>query len=505
MIEPLALHGSLQSADYRLLASEAERLRLEDALRDILDAMSPHIALLDEHGVIRSVNASWKRFAVANGLQSQDFGVGQSYPGLCDSVADQCAEEVGRVAADIRAVLDGTKTEATIEYPCHSPSEERWYRMTVTPLRAHDQTGSARGAMVMHLDISERKRGEMAALIEHTDAFVLVFDACGRLETVNPAFTRATGWTTLEAVARTSAVWHLPLPTAVAEVVRAEQVRHDGSRFLSEWFVTPVLRRGGEVLSHVCIGRDIARQELIENGLRENDKLRAVATLVGGIAHDFNNLLASILGLTQLCELEAVGGSRQARNLTKIGEAGARAATLVRQMLDFSRQTPMAKSTMEFAGLLGHSEGLLRAVVPPGIPLTLELIEDASISVDPVQMEQVLLNIVRNAVHAMQGRDGSIRIVVDLADPKTHSSGSAAPRYARMRVIDAGVGIALHLLDKVIEPFFTTKAVGEGTGLGLAAVHGIVSNHEGILEVDSEVRVGTTVSVYLPLIQFGRA
>jgi len=197
--------------------------------------------------------------------------------------------------------------------------------------------------------------------------------------------------------------------------------------------------------------------------------------------------------------MEAVDGSRQALNLTKIGQAGARAATLVRQMLDFSRQTPMAKSTMEFATLLGHSEGLLRAVVPAGIPLTLEVIEDGLIDVDPVQMEQVLLNLVRNAAHAMQGRDGSIRVVVDLAAPKTSPSETNVPQYARLEVIDAGVGIPPHLLDKVLEPFFTTKAVGEGTGLGLAAVHGIVSNHGGLLEIGSELQVGTTVSVYLPL------
>jgi PAS domain S-box-containing protein len=504
-MEPLAPDGELRSLESRLLASEAERLRLEDALSDILDAMSPHIALLDEHGVIRSVNASWKRFAIANGLQSQDFGVGQSYPGLCDSVAYDCADDVRKVAAGIRAVLDGHDIEASMEYPCHSPTQERWFRMSATPLRARDQAGSARGAIVMHLDISERKSGEMAALIEHTDAFVLVFDARGRIETVNPAFTRATGWTPLEASARTAAVWQLPLPMRVSEVIRAEQACRDGRRFLAEWSVTPITGRDGEVLSHLCIGRDIDRQQLIEKGLRENDKLRAVATLAGGIAHDFNNLLASILGLTELCELEAVDGSRQARNLTKIGEAGARAAALVRQMLDFSRQTPMAKSIMGFATLLGHSEGLLRAVAPAEIPLTLEVIEDGLVDVDPVQMEQVLLNLIRNAVHAMQGRDGYIRVVVDLAAPKTSRSGTEVPQYARLQVIDAGMGIPPHLLDKVLEPFFTTKAVGEGTGLGLAAVHGIVSNHEGVLEVDSELRVGTTVSVYLPLIKPGRA
>ena len=492
--------GHPPPGELRLLASEAELLLPDGGSYDILDAMSPHIALLDEQGVIRSVNASWKSFAVANGLRSHDFGVGLSYPGLCDDLADDCIDDVRQVAADIRAVLEGRAAEASIEYPCHSPTEQRWFRMSVTPLRAQDQAGATRGAVVMHLDISERKRGEMAALVDRTDAFVLVFDARGRLETVNPAFTRATGWSPLDATSHTAAVWQWPLPLDAPEVVRTEQTCRDGSRFLAEWTLTPITGREGEVLSHVCIGRDITRQHQIEGALRENDKLRAVATLAGGIAHDFNNLLATILGLTQLCELEAVSGSRQARNLARIGEAGARAAALVRQMLGFSRRIPMAKSTIGLAALLAHVDGLLRAVVPAGIPLTLEMVEDGSISADPVQMEQVLLNVVRNAAHAMRGRGGGIRLVVDHAAPTSRPPDDGAARYARLRVIDAGVGIAPNLLGKVIEPFFTTKPVGEGTGLGLAAVHGIVSSHDGVLEIDSELEVGTTVSVYLPLL-----
>jgi len=502
-METLGPGGYLQRVESPLLACESERVRLESTMSDILDAMSPHIALLDEHGVIRSVNASWKRFAVENGLRSTDFGVGHSYPGLCDSVADDCADNVRKVASDIRAVLDGREIETSIEYPCHSPTEERWYRMSVTPLRARDQAGAVRGAMVMHVDISERKRGELAALIERTDAFVLVFDARGRIETVNPAFTRATGWSPLEAAARTAAVWQYPLAVDATAIVRTEQICQDGRRFLAEWSVTPIAARDGHVFSHLCIGRDITRQQLTESALRENDKLRAVAALAGGIAHDFNNLLAAILGLTELCRLEAVDGSRQAHNLARIDEAGARAATLVRQMLDFSRQTPVAMATMELAAWLAQVVDLLRAALPAGTALKLELVEAGLVSVDPVQMEQVLLNIVRNAAHAMRGRDGDIRVVLDVAAPKSRPAEAGAPRYARLRVIDAGAGIPAHLLDKVLEPFFTTKPVGEGTGLGLSAAHGIVSNHDGLLEVESELQVGTTVSVFLPLLAAG--
>jgi signal transduction histidine kinase len=224
-----------------------------------------------------------------------------------------------------------------------------------------------------------------------------------------------------------------------------------------------------------------------------------VATLAGGIAHDFNNLLGSIIGLAELCELQAAPGSRQARNLAHIGQAAAKAAALVRQLLDFSRQTPPALQRLAAGELLAHAGGLLRAAMPPHVSLDVTVAEDGPVLIDPVQMEQVLLNITRNAAHAMQQRGGAVRIVVDRADPAGGAASLPAPRHLRLRVADSGTGIAPAVLPKIFEPFFTTKPVGEGTGLGLAAVHGVVSRHDGVIEVASEPGVGTTFSVFLPL------
>jgi signal transduction histidine kinase len=230
-----------------------------------------------------------------------------------------------------------------------------------------------------------------------------------------------------------------------------------------------------------------------------------VATLAGGIAHDFNNLLGSIIGLAELSGLDAAKGSRQARNIGRIGEAGDKAAALVRQLLDFSRQTPPSLQRMSMAELLANVDGLLRAVLPPDVTLALGVDEDGPVSIDVVQMEQVLLNIVRNAAQAMQETGGEIRIVVDRAEPGAGTSagrpGLVGPGHVRLRAIDTGEGIAPEVLDKIFEPFFTTKPLGEGTGLGLAAVHGIVSGHDGVIEVASERWVGTTFSIFLPLAQ----
>ena len=349
-----------------------------------------------------------------------------------------------------------------------------------------------------------REHETLVALFEQTDDMIVVLDADGQCDDVNPAFCRLTGWSRREAV-EGAAAWADPPRQTVTQRRRAEQARRDGSRFMVEWSISPIFGRHGELISHVCTGRDIDRQQKVEDSLRENDKLRAVATLAGGIAHDFNNLLGSILGLTELCQLEVEDGSRQARNLARIRQAGDKAAALVRQMLDFSRQTPPTLVQVTVSEWLGHAEGLLRAALPRQHTLTLTVLEDAAVRIDLVQMEQVLLNMVRNAAQALGERPGEVRIVADLNAPLTAAEGpagagaSAGLRTARIRVIDDGDGIPPDVLGKIFEPFFTTKPVGEGTGLGLAAVHGIVTAHGGTIEVTSEVKVGTCFSIHLPV------
>jgi PAS domain S-box-containing protein len=471
------------------------------AVEALLNAMPAHIALLDERGVIVTVNAAWKRFACGNGMASPGFGVGHDYPALCDAAGDDDAQ---RAAAAIRSVLRGQSPEASLEYPCHSPSEQRWFRMTATPLPGAPMGRTGTGAVVMHVDISERKRAEFAELFEQTDAFIVVLDAQGLIETVNPAFTLATGWVSTDERVRAARIPPSAPSERSSRTLRRGQVRRDGSRFDIDWTISPVFSHEGRLLSHVCIGRDATREQQVQDGLRENDKLRATVLLAGAFAHDFNNLLGSVIGLTELCAMEAPLGSRLASNLGRISQASSRAATLVRQLLDFSRQTPLTMQTLRAREWLGHAEGLLRAALPARVSLAVAFIDDASVCVDLVQMDQVLLNLCANAAHAMRHHGGTVRIEAALADPGDTSGAGAAPCHLRLRVIDHGEGIAPALLKRVFEPFFTTKPVGEGSGLGLASVQGVVSSHGGVIDVASELGVGTTFSVFLPLAPAGQ-
>jgi len=279
--------------------------------------------------------------------------------------------------------------------------------------------------------------------------------------------------------------------------------RSDGRRFDLLLNGEPLQGAGGQFEGWHGTIVDETREFGVQAALRqkeatETDKLRGVALLAAGIAHDFNNLLGSINGLAELCELEAPAGSRQARNLGRIRQSGERAAQLVRQLLDFSRQSPMTAQRMLASEWLAHAEDLLRAALPRQMPLAVVLDADGLLNIDLVKMEQVLLNLTRNAAHAMRERDGAVRIVVDRADPAS-APGPAAARHLRLRVIDNGEGMSAEVLERIFIPFFTTKAVGEGTGLGLAAAHGIVAIHDGVIEVRSELGIGTTFSIFLPL------
>jgi signal transduction histidine kinase len=346
-----------------------------------------------------------------------------------------------------------------------------------------------------------RDHAKLSAMFEQTDSLMVIFDNEGQIDDVNPAFVRVTGWTALQAALGQVPAWRTPLPLHGTQHCTGEQLRSDGSAYRAEWSVSPILGSDGQLINHVCIGRDVTRQQQIDDSLRDNDKLRAVAILAAVIAHDFNNLLGAIIGLTELCQAEAVAGSRQLRNLGRVHEAGHKAAALVRQMLDFSRQTPKAAQRMRMSELLAHADALLRAAVTVGVRFEARIDQDGPVCVDPVQLEQALLNLCRNAAHAMAGRPGALTLVLDRADPTEARppDGSQAARHMRLRVSDTGAGMPREVIKRIFEPFFTTKPVGEGTGLGLSAVHGIVTSHGGVIEVESTPGVGSTFSVFLPL------
>ena len=251
------------------------------------------------------------------------------------------------------------------------------------------------------------------------------------------------------------------------------------------------------------------RHSELETQLRESQKMQAIGTLAGGIAHDFNNALATILGNTELARQDSAHNPPALESLEEIRKAGTRARNLVRQILSFSRRQPAERKPVDLAPVVIEAAHLLRATLPARLNLEAHCDEVPLVLADTSQIEQVLINLVTNAMQAIHSGPGRIGIRLDAVIPDATPAGvrlalealhpHASKRVVRITVCDNGPGMDADTTARIFEPFFTTKPVGEGTGLGLSVVHGIVQGHGGAITVDSEPGNGTTFTVYLPV------
>jgi signal transduction histidine kinase/CheY-like chemotaxis protein len=240
-----------------------------------------------------------------------------------------------------------------------------------------------------------------------------------------------------------------------------------------------------------------------EEQLRQAQKMEAIGTLAGGIAHDFNNILAAILGYTELAMSDLPTDTLPARYLQEIFTAGQRAKDLVQQILTFSRQSDHECQPVQLRSLIQEALTLLRASLPSTIELRCHLSPEAgAVWADPIQMHQIVLNLCTNAAYAMRETGGIIEVRLEPLEVDDAFAalqpGLRPGAYVRLTVRDTGCGMAPAVLARVFEPFFTTKGVGEGTGMGLALVHGIVASHGGVITAQSTPEAGTTFEVYLP-------
>lgn len=250
---------------------------------------------------------------------------------------------------------------------------------------------------------------------------------------------------------------------------------------------------------------ELERLKLV-NQLREVQRMEAIGTLAGGIAHDFNNILAAIIGYSEMA-VEIIPPDNDARPMVQhVLNAGNRAKELVKQILTFSRQGTGERKPVQIQKMAWEAIKLLEATIPKSIQIETR-IEDTCgpVMADSTQIHQVLMNLCTNSYHAMREHGGVLQVVIT----QVKYSPPTAPRYTRndtddyvlMEVLDTGHGMTKAVMERIFDPYFTTKKKGEGTGLGLSVVHGIISSHNGYITVESEPGKGTCFQIYLPVIQ----
>ncbi len=287
------------------------------------------------------------------------------------------------------------------------------------------------------------------------------------------------------------------------------EIHHEkmGRTFLVS--AAPVLDADGELEYIAHVAKDVSEFKRLQEELFQAQKMEAVGVLAGGVAHDFNNILSGIIGYAELIRHEVAPDSRVGRDIVEVIGAGRRAADLVRQILTFSRKTETDKRPLRPHLVVNEALKLLHATLPTSIDIIERIDPDSgTILADPTNIHQIVVNLCTNALHAMSNEKGVLRVVLerreigaeDLVGVQTAVPGT----FVVLLVSDTGCGMDKALVEHIFEPYFTTREMGTGTGLGLAVIHGIVQDLQGVIKVKSVPEEGSTFAVYIPVLPENR-
>ena len=429
------------------------------------------------------------------------------------------------VHPDDNAALDGVLEELAHpphrilrEHRCNTPQGWRWVAWEKTPLRdAADQICGLRavGRDITKQRLAEEQYLKLSRAVEQSPVAMVITDAEGRVQYVNPKYTEASGCMLEDILDRNTEVLRDGHPDeasyrAMLQTVFASRewrgelmsLRADGRQVWESVQVTSLRNPAGEITNLLCLREDITDRKRLEQELRQAQKMESLGTLAGGIAHDFNNLLAIINGYADFCLNHSSDPAQARKSLQEIHRAAQRASGLVRQILTFSRKNEVKFAPFDLNPQVKELIALLTETFPRMVTIDVKLAEKLPpLMADQSQIQQILLNLCVNAGDAMP-QGGTISVSTQLREG-TELAGimGVDPRrtYACLRVADTGTGMTPEVLAHLFEPFFTTKPGSQGTGLGLAVVYGIVTNHKGFIDVQSTLGAGSAFLVGLPL------
>ncbi len=398
--------------------------------------------------------------------------------------------------------------------------------ITLSPLILADGSD----AILMCLRDTSREHANLERLrllsraIEQVEAIVFITDIHGRIEYVNNTFTEVTGYRFSEVRGRNASMLgkgdnSTDLFTELWQSLEAGRTwtgvlknrKRNSEAFWMETTITPIRNERGQIEHYLAVATDITREKLLEDErlrlqkqLEHAHKMEALGTLASGVAHDFNNILAAIHGLATLAAKELPKESNAAQCLEKLLGTTIRARELIRQILSFSRPDEGKTTAIRFDQCIREGVDFLRHTLPPSIQLQMDIPElPYLVEADPTKIHQIVFNLASNAEHAMRPQGGNLTfqlraIQLDARMADRYFKLRPGP-YLRFTVMDTGHGMSPETIQRIFDPFFTTKPAGEGTGLGLSVVHGIVDQMRGQITVYSELGKGTAFNLLVPI------
>jgi PAS domain S-box-containing protein len=523
------VHKNQIDGFFVVVSDVSEQKRLEARLREsqqrwetLFSILPVGVSTLDAHGNVTTANPELGRIL---GLAPEAILRGE-YQQLCFIRQDGSHMPPEEFATSLaRRTHQPASTDLGL---LRGDGNTCWISTTAAPIP--DQPGSF---VIATSDVTLRRQAERAlaenearlrALLDAAVDGIVTIDEQQKIRTANRAVSKMFGY---------------PLEQLLGVevgILMPNQTHHEHRGYISHYETTgeaKVIGKGREVIGRHCDGSELplflsvavlppeanvgkyiatlhdlrarkaveAEKRVLEDHLRESEKLHAVGRLAGGVAHDFNNILTVV----ELCGTKILGsetpGSLVHREIEQILGAGRRGADLVRQLLTFSRPDLVSRSTVDLSAVVRRLEPMLRRLLPANIQFTVDTTESEPVEADLAQMDQVIMNLVLNARDAMRN-GGTLTVTVRSLTLSAAEASARPPLRAgtcvELLVRDSGIGMSKSVSERAFEPFFTTKAPGLGTGLGLATVYAIVQEADGSIELSTAPRQGTSIRIWLP-------